>query len=154
MKRLLILLAIAVPALLGLSSARPQPVLEAHPPRSLEAPPFLRTSALWADSVLSTLSLDERIAQLMMVAAYSNKGEKHEREIEALIRDRNIGGLIFFQGGPARQARLTNRYQALARTPILIGMDLEWGLGMRLDSTMKFPHQMALGAVQDESLIT
>lgn len=153
MKRLFILLAIAASALLGLSSARPQPVLDAQPPRSLEAPPFLRASPLWADSVLSTLSLDERIAQLMMVAAYSNKGEKHEREIEALIRDRNIGGLIFFQGGPARQARLTNRYQSLARTPILIGMDLEWGLGMRLDSTMKFPHQMALGAVQDDALI-
>ncbi|MCC7503122.1 MAG: glycoside hydrolase family 3, partial [Flavobacteriales bacterium] len=100
-------------------------------------PAFLEASAPWADSMLTTLSLDERIAQLMMVAAYSNKGRDHERQIEDLIRQRNIGGLIFFQGGPMRQAALTDRYQKLARTPLLIGMDLEWGLAMRLDSTMR-----------------
>jgi beta-glucosidase-like glycosyl hydrolase/CubicO group peptidase (beta-lactamase class C family) len=117
-------------------------------------PDFLGAPTPWADSVLSTLSLDERIAQLMMVAAYSNKGRDHEREVEDLIRQRNIGGLIFFQGGPMRQAALTDRYQKLARTPLLIGMDLEWGLAMRLDSTMRFPKQMTLGALQDDSLIT
>ncbi|MBP7409488.1 MAG: serine hydrolase [Flavobacteriales bacterium] len=113
-------------------------------------PPFLVPSTPWADSVFSTLSLDERIAQLMMVAAYSNKDARHETEIEQLVRERNIGGLIFFQGGPARQAKLTNRYQAAAKTPLLLGMDLEWGLAMRLDSTIRFPRQMTLGALQDD----
>ena len=113
-------------------------------------PPFLASPTPWADSVFSTLTLDERIAQLMMVAAYSNKDAKHEAEIERLITNRNIGGLIFFQGGPARQAKLTNRYQAAARTPLLLGMDLEWGLAMRLDSTLRFPRQMTLGALQDD----
>ena len=103
--------------------------------------------------MLATLSLDERIAQLMMVAAWSNKGREHVRQIEDLVRERNIGGLIFFQGGPVRQAVLTNRYQRMARTPLLVGMDLEWGLGMRLDSTMRFPKQMTLGALQDDSRI-
>ena len=154
MRRSFILVLLSATALLSLSSARPHPARADEHPRHNGQPPFLKQSALWADSVLSTLSLDERIAQLMMVAAYSNKDAKHEAEIEAMIHERNIGGLIFFQGGPGRQAKLTNRYQAAAKTPILIGMDLEWGLGMRLDSTMKFPHQMALGAVQDESLIT
>jgi len=119
-----------------------------------QAPPFLSDDTFWADSVLSTLSLDQRIAQLMMVAAYSNKDAKHEAEIEAMVRDRNIGGLIFFQGGPQRQARLTDRYQAAAPTPLLIGMDLEWGLAMRLDSTVRYPRQMTLGAHRDDALIT
>jgi beta-glucosidase-like glycosyl hydrolase/CubicO group peptidase (beta-lactamase class C family) len=104
--------------------------------------------------VLATLSLDERIGQLMMVAAYSNKGREHEREIEDLIKQHNIGGLIFFQGGPMRQAALTDRYQKIARTPLLIGMDLEWGLAMRLDSTMRFPKQLTLGALEEDTLIT
>ncbi|MBK7382612.1 MAG: serine hydrolase [Flavobacteriales bacterium] len=116
-------------------------------------PPFLDAPSPWADSVFTTLSLDDRIAQLMMVAAYSNKDAKHEAEIEQMIRDKNIGGLIFFQGGPSRQAKLTNRYQAAARTPLLLGMDLEWGLAMRLDSTIRFPRQMTLGAIQDETQI-
>ncbi len=116
-------------------------------------PPFLTSETPWADSVFTTLSLEQRIAQLMMVAAYSNKDAKHEAEIETLVRDRQIGGLIFFKGGPARQARLTNRFQKTARVPLLLGMDLEWGLAMRLDSTIRFPRQMALGALNDDALI-
>lgn len=121
-------------------------------PGRMPAPPaFLAGPTPWADSVLTSLSMDERIAQLMMVAAYSNKGRQHVREVEDLVRQRNIGGLIFFQGGPVRQARLTEHYQREARTPLLIGMDLEWGLAMRLDSTMRFPRQMTLGAIPDEA---
>lgn len=116
-------------------------------------PPFLVTSTPWADSIFSGLSLDERIAQLMMVAAYSNRDAKHELAVEKLVREQNIGGLIFFAGGPQRQAKLTNRYQAVAKTPLLLGMDLEWGLAMRLDSTVRFPRQMTLGALQDDALI-
>ena len=116
-------------------------------------PPFLDTATPWADSVFSTLDLDQRIAQLMMVAAYSDRDAKHEQGIEDLIRQRNIGGIIFFKGGPARQAKLTNRFQAAAKTPLMIGMDLEWGLAMRLDSTIRFPRQMTLGALQNDSLI-
>jgi beta-glucosidase-like glycosyl hydrolase/CubicO group peptidase (beta-lactamase class C family) len=112
-------------------------------------PPFLEHPSPWADSVLASLSTEQRIAQLMMVAAYSNKDAKHVNEVESLVTKYNIGGLIFFQGGPVRQARLVNRYQAKARTPILIGMDLEWGLSMRLDSTLRFPRQMTLGAAGD-----
>lgn len=140
------------------ASAIEGPVLVATPalpPLEAEAVPpvFLDKPTPWADSVIATLPLEQQIAQLMMVAAYSNKDAKHEAEIEALVKERNIGGLIFFQGGPGRQVVLTNRYQAAARTPLLVGMDLEWGLSMRLDSTMRFPRQMPLGALQDETLI-
>src|SRR6202012_1121419 len=63
------------------------------------------------------------------------------------------GGLVFFQGGPVRTADLINRYQKLVKTPMLISMDGEWGVGMRLDSTTSFPYQMTLGAIQDNALI-
>ena len=94
----------------------------------------------WADSVLATLDLDEQIAQLLMVRAYSNKDKSHTSEIEELITKYNIGGLCFFQGGPVRQATLTNRYQESAKTPLFISMDAEWGLGMRLDNCFSFPY--------------
>ncbi|MHA7131735.1 glycoside hydrolase family 3 N-terminal domain-containing protein [Algoriphagus namhaensis] len=108
---------------------------------------------LWVDSVFQSLSFDERLGQLFMVAAYSNKDERHVNEIRKLIKEENLGGLIFFQGGPNRQARLTNLYQAEAKTPLLIAMDAEWGLGMRFDSIPDYPKAMTLGAIQNDELI-
>jgi beta-glucosidase-like glycosyl hydrolase len=107
----------------------------------------------WADSVLLSLNQDQKIGQLFMVAAYSNKNEDHYSEIDKLVSQYNIGGLIFFQGGPVRQAILTNRYQSKAQVPLFIAMDAEWGLGMRLDSVMSYPKQMALGAIADDKYI-
>ncbi len=107
----------------------------------------------WVDSVLATMTTDEKIGQMFMVAAYSNRDEEHAQHVERLITDHHVGGLIFFQGGPVRQARLTNRFQAKARIPLMLGMDCEWGLGMRLDSTISFPRAMTLGAIQDDQLI-
>ncbi len=116
-------------------------------------PPFLKVPTNWADSVFSTLTPDERTAQLFMVAAFSNKDSCHVEEIEYLINDYKIGGLIFMQGGPIRQANLINRYQQLSKVPLMVSIDGEWGLAMRLDSTIKYPWQMTLGAIQDEQLI-
>ncbi|MBN4051457.1 serine hydrolase, partial [bacterium AH-315-M05] len=116
-------------------------------------PPFFCCETPWADSVLAALTPDERIAQLFMVAAYSNKGQKHVVQITQLIKDYKIGGLIFFKGGPLRQARHTNYYQSKTKTPLMIAIDAEWGLAMRLDSTIKFPYQMTLGAIQNDQLI-
>jgi beta-glucosidase-like glycosyl hydrolase/CubicO group peptidase (beta-lactamase class C family) len=117
-------------------------------------PPFYNLDASrWADSVLKTLTPDERTAQLFMVAAWSNKDSLHALEIDSLIRNYKIGGLIFFQGGPVRQAVLTNRFQALSKVPMLVGIDGEWGLSMRLDSTLRFPRQMTLSAMKHPSLI-
>ncbi|MGI9542797.1 MAG: glycoside hydrolase family 3 N-terminal domain-containing protein [Cyclobacteriaceae bacterium] len=107
----------------------------------------------WVDSVFKSLSEDQKIGQLFMVAAYSNRDESHFRNIDQLIAKHHIGGLIFFQGGPVRQAQLTNRYQDKASIPLLIAMDGEWGLGMRLDSTISFPRQMTLGAIDNSKLI-
>lgn len=106
----------------------------------------------WASEKLSNMSLDEKLGQLFMVAAYSNKGKAHEQEILKLVKEEHIGGLIFFQGGPARQARLTNIYQQGAKIPLMIAMDAEWGLSMRLDSTFKFPWPMTVGATNDSAM--
>jgi beta-glucosidase-like glycosyl hydrolase/CubicO group peptidase (beta-lactamase class C family) len=107
----------------------------------------------WVDSLMNSLTLEQRLGQLFMVAAYSNKDEKHIKEIEKLIQEQYLGGLIFFQGGPVRQATLTNRYQALSKVPLMIGIDAEWGLSMRLDSTLVYPKQMTLGAIQDNTVV-
>lgn len=118
------------------------------------APEFLQyTDHRWVDSVFNTLSADEKIAQLIVIAAYSNRGEEHTRDILKMIREQRVGGLIFFQGGPVREARLINKFQAASKVPLLMAMDAEWGIGMRLDSTISFPYQMTLGAIQNDSLI-
>lgn len=123
--------------------------------------PFLRKSYIetlsspnpWVDSVFNKLNRRQKIAQLFFVRAHTDMGKVFEDSIANVVKKERIGGLVFFQGGPGRQAILTNKYQALARVPLLITSDGEWGLGMRLDSTISYPYQMALGAVQDKELI-
>jgi len=107
----------------------------------------------WVDSVFNKLGRRQKIAQLFFVRAHTNRGKAYEDSVGRVIRRERIGGLVFFQGGPGRQAVLTNSYQKRARTPLLIATDGEWGLGMRLDSTISYPYQMALGAIQDKNLI-
>ena len=116
-------------------------------------PPFFDTNTIWVDSVMQALTPDQRIAQLFMVAAYSNKGEMHKESISKLVKEYHIGGLMFLQGGPIRQARLTNHYQSITKVPLMIAQDAEWGLSMRIDSTLRFPWQMTLGAMQNEQLV-
>jgi beta-glucosidase-like glycosyl hydrolase/CubicO group peptidase (beta-lactamase class C family) len=117
-------------------------------------PPYLKdTSNVWVDSVLKTMTLDEKIGQLFMVAAYSNKDEVSYKAIEKYINEYKVGGLIFFQGTAQKQAELTNRYQAQSKIPLWIGFDGEWGLGMRLDNTISYPRQLTLGAIDRPELI-
>ncbi|MFM8710455.1 MAG: glycoside hydrolase family 3 protein, partial [Sphingomonadales bacterium] len=115
--------------------------------------PVNKARQRWVDSVFASLTEDQRIAQLMVVRAHSNLGSEHIAKVERDIIDYNVGALCFFQGGPLRQALLTNRYQQLARTPLMVTIDGEWGLGMRLDSVTRFPYQLTLGALQDENLV-
>ncbi len=118
------------------------------------APFYQKQNETWADSVMKKLTVDERIGQLFMVAAYSDTNHpKNRDEVTKLIQDQEIGGLIFFKGGPVAQAELTNSYQAMSKVPLLIGMDAEWGLAMRLDSVPRFPFQMTMGAMHNDSLV-
>jgi beta-glucosidase-like glycosyl hydrolase/CubicO group peptidase (beta-lactamase class C family) len=107
----------------------------------------------WVDSIYNKMSLEEKIGQLFMVAAYSNKDSVYVKKIDSLIQDYKVGGVIFFQGGPVRQAKLTNRFQSKAKVPLFIAIDAEWGLAMRLDSTYRHPWNMTLGAIQDLKLL-
>ena len=107
----------------------------------------------WVDSVYNKLNRKRKVAQLIFVRAHTNRGIAYEDSVAKIISKEQISGLVFFQGGPVRQANLINRYQQLARIPLLIAMDGEWGVGMRLDSTISYPYQMTLGAIQDNKLI-
>ncbi|MES2005113.1 MAG: glycoside hydrolase family 3 N-terminal domain-containing protein [Bacteroidota bacterium] len=107
----------------------------------------------WVKKKFRKLSKDERIAQLMIIRAHSNLGPAHVAEVTEFIKKYNVGGLCFFQGGPIRQALLTNQYQSIAKTPLLISIDGEWGLGMRLDSVINYPRQLMMGATSDAKLI-
>lgn len=130
-----------------------KPVPEAAKPKGPVDPPFLKSNQKWVDSVFNSLSEEERIAQLFMVAAYSRPDKQNQSEIDNLIKNYKIGGLIFFQGDPEAQVKLQNHYQEISKTPLLIGIDGEWGLAMRLKNTTQFPYQMQLGAIQDNDLI-
>lgn len=124
--------------------------------QSINAQEFLQKSKLannWVDSVYKNLTQDEKIAQLMVVRAHSNLGQEHVDYVTNLIKKYNVGGLCFFQGGPVRQAKLTNYYQRISKTPLIVCIDAEWGLGMRLDSVILFPKNFSLGSIQDKSII-
>jgi beta-N-acetylhexosaminidase len=110
-------------------------------------------STPWVDSVFNSLTMEQRIAQLLMIEVSSNQNRTYNNRIERLISNHNIGGIIFFKGGPTSQLNLTNSWQKAAQTPMLVAMDAEWGLSMRLDSTIVFPRQMTLGAISNERMI-
>lgn len=111
------------------------------------------TAEQWTDSVFNSLSDSEKIAQLIVIRAHSNLGPDHVAKVVNDIQKYNVGALCFFQGGPIRQANLTNYYQSIARTPLMVTTDAEYGLGMRLDSVTKFPYQLTLGAMDDQNLV-
>ena len=119
--------------------------------------PLLSHDALaqkkWVDSVYNQLSLKQKVGQLFMVDVFSVRGKAEQKRIEKLIENEEIGGVIFSKGGPVRQAKMHNALQAKSKIPLLVSMDAEWGLSMRLDSTYAFPWNMTLGAIKDTLLV-
>ncbi|MEO0339297.1 MAG: glycoside hydrolase family 3 N-terminal domain-containing protein, partial [Bacteroidota bacterium] len=109
----------------------------------------------WVDSVFNSMDATERLGQLFMIRAHSDKGPDHVAQVEAQIKKYKVGGLCFFQGTPDKQLNLTNRYQELSENlPLMVAIDGEWGLGMRMKATtISFPRQLMLGAIQDNELI-
>lgn len=115
---------------------------------------FVNNQHDWVDSVYNKLNQRERIAQLFMVRAHTNLGQRYIDSVAKVIQKEGLGGVVLFQGGPIRHANLINQYQSVSEVPLLFALDGEWGLGMRLpDSTVSYPYQMALGAIQDNNLI-
>lgn len=115
---------------------------------------FINSNHQWVDSVFNSLSAKERIGQLFLVRAHTNLGQKYVDSVGTVVKNEQLGGLVVFQGGPVRHLDMINNYQKAAKVPLLVTIDGEWGLGMRLpDSTQSFPYQMTLGALQDNALI-
>ena len=111
----------------------------------------------WADSVFNSLTDDQRIAQLMVLreSSYTKNGPVYyDSLIIDAIKKYNIGGIVLFQGGPVQQANFINYFQSIAKTPLMVCIDAEWGLGMRQDSVIPLNHQMMLGAVNDTSIVS
>jgi len=107
---------------------------------------------VWVDSILNQMSLEEKIGQLFMPPAYTD-GRDNFDAILNLIRKYHIGGVIFMQGSPYKQAYYTNVFQQQSKVPLLIAQDAEWGVSMRLDSVISFPKNMVIGALADDSLV-
>ncbi|WP_313580616.1 glycoside hydrolase family 3 protein [Chishuiella sp.] len=107
----------------------------------------------WVNEKYDSMSLEEKVGQLFIVAAYSNRDIVHENEIQALIEKEHIGGLIFMQDQAVHQIELTNKFQSVSKIPLLIGMDAEWGLAMRLKDVERFPWNMTLGALRNNDLV-
>ena len=107
----------------------------------------------WADSVFDAMSHDERIGQLFMIVAEPQTDKRNMQKLIQYIDSVKIGGVLFTKGRPAMQAEVSNRLQEASRFPLLIALDGEWGLSMRLSGTTRFPRNMMLGAIEDDRLI-
>lgn len=108
---------------------------------------------LWVDSVFNQMTMDERIGQLFMPIVPGDNTTANKNAIVKLVKNQLVGGLLFSKGTPTNQAILTNAVQSEAKTPLMISLDGEWGLSMRLSNTTIFPKNMMLGAIQDDSLL-
>ena len=108
----------------------------------------------WVDKTYNSLSQDEKLGQLFIVALYTNKGEEFINQIKNIVKNEKIGGLILMQDDAAREINLVNEFQSQSKVPLMIGMDAEWGVFQRIAKAHKYPWAITLGAIQDKNLIT
>ena len=108
---------------------------------------------LWVEKTYNSLTTDQKIGQLFTIWVATKEGPEKMKEIERIIKKNHLGGLIFSLGNIKDQAEATNKFQSISKVPLLIGMDAEWGIGMRLDDAFSYPYNMTLGAVSDNNLI-
>lgn len=112
----------------------------------------LANAQSWVDEKLQAMSIEEKVGQVFMIRAHSDKGKSYETQVEDYVKKYSVGGLCFFQGSPGKQAELTNRYQDASDTPLMIAIDAEWGLGMRFPGkVINFPRQLMLGAITHDN---
>ena len=107
----------------------------------------------WVDSVYSSITLKEKIGQLFVPMVFSNRDSFHLKNTLDLVRRNQIGGVIFSKGNPKSQIEWSNLLQSKSKIPLLISMDAEWGVAMRLKDVLSFPWNMTLGAINDDKLI-
>ena len=112
-----------------------------------------KNQKIWVDSVYNSLTVDQKIGQLFTIWVATKQGPEKMKEVSEKIKKNHLGGLIFSLGNIKDQAVATNKFQSISKVPLLIGMDAEWGLGMRLDDAFSFPFNMTLGSIKNDSLI-
>ena len=106
----------------------------------------------WVDSVYNSLTMEQRVAQLICMRA-NNPSKPFFPEVATYIKKYNIGGVCFFRADAEAQVKQTNEWQAMAQTPLMVSIDAEWGLAMRVNKTLAYPYQMTLGAIADDQLV-
>ena len=111
------------------------------------------SSNKWVDSIYSSMNIDQKVGQLYSVWTASRYGQAEINEIKNIIDKYHIGGLIFSLGSINDQIISHNIFQKQSNIPLLISMDAEWGLGMRLEDGFSFPYNITLGAIRDDSLV-
>lgn len=107
----------------------------------------------WVDSTYQSMNLDQKIGQLFTPMVFSKKDDTHFEEVKTLIEKYHIGGIIFSLGAPFEQSQWLNEFQSLSKIPLLISMDAEWGVAMRLDSVVAYPWSMTLGAIEENDIV-
>ena len=140
--RFLAVAALAMAGSISLSLVFSTPEVEAEVP----------TKATWVNAEFEKMTLEEKIGQFFMVAAYSNRGEDHYAHLDSLITEQHIGGMIFFQGQRINMKQVIDRFQSKSNVPLMIGMDAEWGVQMRLFGEDRFPYNYTIGAADDPQL--
>ena len=105
----------------------------------------------WVDSIYTSLTLEEKIGQLFV--NWVSPEQSDFKQIEKLVVEDKIGGLIFSIGNPYSHIKWMNMFQSKAKTPLLIAMYAEWGPAMRLDDVFAYPWNMTLGAIQDNKIV-
>lgn len=148
MKTFNIIIILFTLVITGIYAGKPDKILS-YEDNSL----YSKAEKRWVDSVFNSLSIEEKIAQLIMISSKSSASKADIDSVVSLIKKFNVGGVIFFKGSPVAQSILANYYQSIAKTQLFIAIDGEWGISMRLDSTPYFPKQMTLGAIENEHLL-
>ena len=108
----------------------------------------------WVHKTYNSLSQDQKLGQLFIIALYTNKGEDYINNVRNIVVNEQIGGLILMQDDAAKEINLVNEFQTKSKVPLMIGMDAEWGIFQRIATAHKFPWAVTLGAIQDKNLIT
>ena len=111
------------------------------------------TKKQWVNSKLKSMTLREQIAQLFVVVCHPRQGEQHVQDVLKTLHEEQIGGIIWGECTPSKYISILTEMQSQVKIPLLVTMDAEWGIAMRIDSVVRFPQQLTLGAIQDNRLI-
>lgn len=123
-----------------------------HVPHLLSSPEVQQAALEYAERTMAEMSKEERVAQLIMPMLYPKEDQKSLAAWDRMVETKRYGGVLWQKGTPDAQLRLTNRMRQRAKVPMLVTMDGEWGLSMRLSGTTPWPRNMVIGATNSTDL--